>query len=215
MSEFGIYRVEMDERWELKDLYEFPHNFLQVYSFAYCLDSELPVGDAERIDFALRSFPWRGGYSVVNLYQLLQRQAAYRQKPTVAEIKYASPGWLDIALNIAPALKVATYAASAIYTTERLARAYSSIQKHLQEISIQKRKNEIEDLQLSRQQLQEMRLLNEEISQCIGFTKLDELYSRTGSAEVVSKILSAQYRRLKVITDYVKKGKVRLPHAPK
>lgn len=91
----GVYRVEMDGRWSLKDLYEFPHAYMQVYAFAYAFDTDLPAVDSDRINYALESYPWAGGYSVVNIYSVLQSQVSPRSKPVIKEIRYASPGWLD------------------------------------------------------------------------------------------------------------------------
>ena len=37
----GRYRVHMDGRWELEDLYLMPHAFEQCYSFIYCFDTDV------------------------------------------------------------------------------------------------------------------------------------------------------------------------------
>jgi len=81
--ESGIYRIEMDGRWNLKDLYEFPHAYLQVYAFVYAFDTELPARDADRINYALESYPWGGGYSIVNIYTVLQTQIGPLFKPDI------------------------------------------------------------------------------------------------------------------------------------
>jgi hypothetical protein len=108
----GIYRVHMDERWDLKDLYEFPHAFLQAYAFTYYFDSELSSLDGDRINYALENYPWAGGYSIVNIYRVLQTHLRYEFKTEIVEIKYASPGWIDLALNLYPAVKIASYVES-------------------------------------------------------------------------------------------------------
>jgi len=65
----------MDRRWSLEDLYEFPYAYSQIYSFIYCFDSELNARDAERIDYALEGYPWRGGYSYVSVRATPSSQA--------------------------------------------------------------------------------------------------------------------------------------------
>lgn len=98
-EEIGAYRVLLDGRWKLDDLYEFPHAFSQCYAFIYCLDSQLNPRDKERIDNALVGYPWRGGYSYVNIYTVFQNQIPIQDRPEIKSISYASPGWLDIFLN--------------------------------------------------------------------------------------------------------------------
>ncbi len=92
----GAYRVLLDGRWSLEDLYTFPHAFSQCYSFIYCLDSDLSPRDRDRINDALAGYPWRGGYSYVNVYTVFHHQVPPRHRPVVKALSYASPGWLDI-----------------------------------------------------------------------------------------------------------------------
>jgi len=72
MARLEIYRVWLNKDWELEDLYEFPHAFSQCYAFVYCLDSELEPRDRDRINYAIREYPWRGGYSYVNIYSVFK-----------------------------------------------------------------------------------------------------------------------------------------------
>lgn len=103
-----IYRVRLDNDWSLNDLYDFPHALSQTYSFAYCFDTDLPSRDVERIDRALQGYPWGGGYSYVNLYTVLQNQVPPEYRPRVKSIQYASPGWLDLWVNVEAIQSVAT-----------------------------------------------------------------------------------------------------------
>ena len=100
MREQGIYKVLMDSRWALEDLYEFPHTYSQSYSFIYCLDSKLDPRDAKRIDYAFEGYPWRGGYSYVNIYTVLANQVPREHKPQVSKIQYASPGFIPQYLRV-------------------------------------------------------------------------------------------------------------------
>jgi hypothetical protein len=96
MSEAVVYRVLLDSAWSLDDLYDFPHALNQAYLFAYCFDTDLPTHDAERIDRALKSYPWAGGFSVVNMYRVLHGQVPAEYRPRIKAIQYASPGFLDL-----------------------------------------------------------------------------------------------------------------------
>lgn len=210
----GIYRIEMDGSWNLKDLYELPHAYLQVYAFAYAFDTELPSYDEDRINYALQNYPWGGGYSIVNIYSVLQSQVGPRFKPVIKEIRYASPGWIDLILHLHPAIKIAGAVATIATSAAGTVKAYAAIQNCLYNISARARKARIESIQLTRQELSELQALNKELAQAMKFDGLDGLENRTGSVHITAKLLSAQYRRLKKLADFVSKGKARLPCTP-
>src|SRR5712671_4940806 len=107
MADANYYRVILDEEWKLTDLYEFPHSYDQCYAFIYCLDSDLSPRDRARINLALEGYPWQGGYSYVNIYTVLRNQVPLRDRPRIKSISKASPGWLDLFLNVGVAIQVA------------------------------------------------------------------------------------------------------------
>lgn len=212
MDRQGIYRVEMDGRWGLKDLYDFPHALSQTYSYTYCFETDLPPRDAERINRALQDYPWGGGYSVVNMYFVLQAQIPRKYRPQIASIQYASPGWIDLLAHVDVIVKVAgsvaAIAASAVATTK----SYAAIQKILQDIRIQRSKSEVQRLRLTREQARELHRLCNDLSKMLGYKQFDELVNRTdGNIETAAKMLSAQYRRLSTIAKYQADGKALMP----
>jgi len=210
MHDTGIYRILIARQWALNDLYEFPHAFSQTYAFAYCFESNLLPRDAERIDLALKSYPWRGGYSIVNIYKVLEHQVPSQYRPRIKSIQYASPGWIELILNLEPAVKVAASVAAIAGSMAATTKAYAAIQKTLHDIKLQREKSDLEHLELSRAQVIALRRLCEELAEIMGFKKFNELVERAGDIEVAGKILSAQFRRLKTICHYSKKGKVLL-----
>lgn len=212
--ESGTDRINMDGRWNLKDLYEVPHSYLQVYAFIYAFDTELPTHDADRVNYALENYPRAGGYSIVNIYTVLQNQVSPQFRPVIKEIRYASPGWIDIFLHLHPAVKAAAAVAGMAASCAGTIKSYASIQKTLYEIRARRQKARIESIQLTRQEAQELHGLNQDLAQSIGFSSLDELEARTGSVEVAAKLLSAQYRRLKTLAKFVASGKAALPLTP-
>lgn len=211
----SIYRIHMDREWGLNDLYEFPHAFAQTYAFAYCFDSDLSPSDENRINYALESYPWKGGYSYVNIYKVLQDQVPEKLRPLIKQIQYASPGWMDLALNLDPAIKVAASVASIAASIVATTKAYAAVQKTLQQIKLQREKAKVEHLKLSKAQATALRGLCDELSKLIGFKKFDDLLSRTGDIEIAAKLIAAQFRRLKVIAGYQSKGKIMLPTLPR
>lgn len=209
----GVYRVEMDGRWNLKDLYEFPHAYMQVYAFAYAFDTGLPAVDADRINYALESYPWAGGYSVVNIYSVLQSQVGPRSKPDIKEIRYASPGWIDLILHLHPAVKVAGAVAAIASSMAATTKAYAAVQDVLYKISARSKRARIESIQLTRLEVEELLKLNEELAKAMKFSDIEGLEARTQNPHVTAKLLSAQYRRLKKLATFVTQGKAKLPLA--
>ena len=207
----GVYRIELDGRWDLKDLYEFPHAFLQAYSFIYAFDSELDPRDYDRITYALESYPWRGGYSVVNMYQVLNSQVEPEFRPVIKEIHYASPGWIELFAHLHPAVQIAMGVASIAGSVAGVAKAYTVVQNTLYNIRLRARRARIEHIQLTRTEVQELTGLTNDLANAIGFSGTQDLIQRTGSPEVAAKLVSAHYRRLKILSDFVVKGKARLP----
>ncbi len=210
-DEIGVYRIEMDGRWDFWDLYEFPHAFIQLYSFIYCFDSELSPLDADRINFALVNYPWGGGYSVVNIYRVLQNQIKPEHRSQISEIRYASPGWIDLITNLPPAVKIATSVATIAGSLAATTKAYATIQKTLSEIRLHRERMRLQRMQLTRAQVSELTGLTQDLSRMIGFSRFEELNERTGNIEVTAKLVAAQFRRLKKLADYVTKGKAILP----
>lgn len=211
MKEADIYRVLMDERWELEDLYEFPHAYSQTHSFIYCFDTDLDPRNAERIDIALKSYPWRGGYSYVNIYTVLYQQIPELHRPKIKAIQYASPGWIDILLNPDVALQVAKSVGILLAAAVTAVEAFKRIDKARLDIARQRREQNREFAVLSASEARSLTEMSEEIAKHLGFESLQKLQQRTKNPEVTLKILMAHYRRLRVLGDYVESGKVSLP----
>lgn len=209
----GSYKIDLPEsgKWTLHDLYKFPHSLEQCYSFIYCLDTELPARDRERIDYAFSAYPWRGGYSYVNIYQVLASQIPPRSRPKIISMHKASPGWIELLANLdaieAIAKAIAVIAGSIATTTF----AYSKTTKYLANLNNIRKEADVKDLQLTRLQITELNLLCKELADSLGFKSIDELHRRTQNPEVSLKLLAAHYRRMQILLEYVQKGKVLLP----
>jgi hypothetical protein len=148
------------------------------------------------------------------MYTVLQTQVGAEFKPVIKEIRYASPGWIELYLHLHPAVKIAGAVATIAASATGTVKAYASIQDLLYKIRARAKKAGIERIQLTRQEIQELHALNQELAKFIGFNSLDELEARSGRADVTAKLLSAQYRRLRALAEFVSKGKVKLPLPP-
>lgn len=206
-----IYRVLLDSDWELSDLYTFPHAFSQTYAFVYCLDSELDPRDRDRINTALTGYPWKGGYSYVNIYTVLQNQVPRKERPKIYSIQKSSPGWLDLALNVDVAIQVAKSLGVLLGSAVTAAKAYSSIQKTLSDLNAHREKNRLQNVKLTQAEIKSMMSMSNDIAKYIGFKNVAELHKHTGDPEISLKLLLAHYRRLEIMAKFVQKGKAALP----
>lgn len=210
MPNRASYRVLLNEEWELEDLYEFPHALSQCYAFVYCLDTELQPKDRQRINLSLREYPWRGGYSYVNIYSVFKNQIPPADRPKIQSIQKASPGWLDLFLNVNVAYQVAgaisVLSASAIGAVATYKKAYQL----LLALNAARRKAKVTRMTANAAELKAMNAVCLELAKQLGFKSLKELHEHTGDPEISLKLLMAHYRRMSVILDYAKKGKATL-----
>lgn len=211
MASENKYRVLMDERWELDDLYTFPYVYSQTYSFIYCFDSIQDPINAKRIDVALENYPWQGGYSYTNIYVVLQNQIPTTDRPKIAEIRYASPGWMDILLNPDVAMKIATSVGTLIGLGVTAVEAYKRIDKARLEIAKNRKRQQMEFATFSANEAKFLNSMSEEICRNLGFDSLQQLQARTKNPEVTLKILMAHHRRICTLAEFVREGKVKLP----
>ena len=212
MEEIEVYRVLMDERWELEDLYVFPHTYSQIHAFIYCLDFELDERREKRIDFSLINYPWRGGYSYTNIYRVLHGLITEDDTPKIAEIKYASPGWIDLLMNPEVALKVAKSLGVLIGTGVAAVEAFKRIDKARLDMAKNRRRNQAEMVKYSAEEAKYLNQMSEEVAKNIGFNSVEKLNSRTKNPEVTLKLLLAHQRRMNKMAEYVASGKASLPN---
>ena len=211
MPDMSYYRVLLDREWKLVDLYEFPHAYAQNYAFIYCLDSELNPRDRARINRALEGYPWKGGYSYVNIYAVLQNQVPVRERPRIKSISKSSPGWLDLFLNIDVALQVAQAVASLSAASVAAAWAYKKIMKVQTDINLDRKRGVLREMQITQAQAKVITSMCAEMATFLGFKNLKELHQYTGSPEVTLKLMLAHYRRISTLAEYVHEGKAALP----
>lgn len=207
------YRVVLPDSgdWSLQDLYHFPHAYEQCYAFVYCLDTEQPARRAESIDEAFRRYPWKGGYSYVNFYSVLHARIPPKSRPRVRSIHKASPGWIDLALNIDVAIQLAKSVAIIAGSGTAAVAAYSKAWKLLANLRAEREKALVREAQAKRDQVKAVRATCEELAKSMGFKSLSDLHKRTGDPEVSLKLLTAHYRRMRTLLEYQSKSKAILP----
>ena len=211
------YKVLLDQKWDLEDLYIFPHTYAQVYYMNYALYPHENEALNNHIYYAFSKYPWQGGYSAVNFYNRLKYMIPKKQRPTIISIQYASPGWIALSLvpviayGVAKTVKVITSSVRDVNQT------YNEIQRGLSErklLRLRVEEKEI-DLETKRIELEErhqefIKKSAENMAEMMGFNSIEGIDAKTGSRLKSLKILSSYYRRIRVLTEFQSKGKIKL-----
>jgi hypothetical protein len=152
VAEEGHYIIAIDRNWSLEDLYRFPRAYEQVYFLLYSLYEELEEQDFERITWIFSIFPWQGGYSAVSFYNQLKFIVPKRDRPTIASIRYASPGWIELVLVVAIAYQIERIVKSTAASIETLNALYGKIIKGMQDRKLMRIKVAREALRLHKEE---------------------------------------------------------------
>jgi hypothetical protein len=207
----GLYRVLMDRRWSLEDLYGFSRAYSRVYDFAYCFDPRQETRSPARIESALEQYPWAGGYSYVNFYSLLHHQIPSALRPTVAGIRYSSPGWMDIVLQPSVAVNIAWSVTTLVALGAAGMEALKRINQARLDIQKQRYQHNADIARLTLEEIQAVKQISEEAATIIDFRDLPYLQERVNDPMTALKVLLAHSRRLADLARYVERGKVELP----
>lgn len=209
----GIYRIEIDKRWDLEDLYRFPRAYEQVYFALFSLFPHDDESTRERIDRAYASFPWKGGYSAVNFYSNLKYILPKRQRPAVASIQYASPGWIELFHVVLPvAFGIAAVVKAVCSSINNANNTYTNIHKGLADRKMLRIEVDRKELELLEQHLNFVKKANLDMAQILQLpaSQIEVINAKTGSALKTLKIFLSIFRRVKILAEYQTKGKADL-----
>lgn len=210
MDNYDNYKIKIDERWSLEDLYVYPRAYEQVY---FAFEALLPTEDKSvdgRIERAFRAFPWQGGYSAVNFYNQLKYATPKDNRPTVTEMKYASPGFIELYLSLPLAVHIAsavTAVAGSIFTCNKV---YNQIHTDLQRRKLLRMEVEQKRIQLTKDQLNLVVESSEILANMMGIESAEAIHSRTKDPLISLKILLSVYRRIRTLAEYQNKSKAKL-----
>jgi hypothetical protein len=201
------FRIDIDGKWSLENLYEFPRSFEQVY---FAVESLAPAANRdadERIENAFRAFPWAGGYSVVNFYNQLKLATPPKRRPQVNSIRYASPGWIELALDPMLAARVATIVCTVAFSIDRCNKVYHNIYSNLQQRKLLRIEVETKQIELTENQISFLKNSANEMAKMMQIRDIDTLDSRTQNPLISVKILLSLYRRVRKLAEFQNRGK--------
>ena len=209
MAHFDNYKIEIDGKWSLEDLYKLPHAYEQVY---FAFEAILPadnIDQEERIQRAFTAFPWRGGYSAVNSYNRLKWATPKQRRPKLVSAKYSSLGWIELFLDQAPAMQLAATITTVSLAIGSCNSTYNAIFRDLQKRKLLRMEVESKKIALSKEQIAFVKECTNEVANILGINTVDALEDRTQDPLISLKILMSVYRRIRLLAEYVNKRKAK------
>jgi hypothetical protein len=213
------YKINIDGKWTLEDLYLLPHTYSQVYGFIYSLNGikniplqpfdDFNMDFDERILFTYTSQPWKGGYSAVNFYNYLKNLVPPKHRPRIKSIHYESPGFMELILFVPVAMAIKEIVQSFCVAGESINSLYNEIYKGMQERKLLQINVKKEELELKKADLEFINSSTKALAELLGFKNLKELNKVTKNPLTSVKILLSFYRRIRDLADYTTKGKTK------
>jgi hypothetical protein len=219
LGEPDTYRIELDRRWSLEDLYTYPRTYSQVYAFLYSLlaqgEERDEDGEAawemehEWLDDPYLANPWIGGYDAVNFYRQLERRVPKVDRPQVLGLHYGSPGWIDLGLVVAVAVAIRSSVGAFVRAARELHDLYDAIYKGMRERKLMDISVKRQELSLEREKLEFIEDSTARLARLLGVGAPEKLHRRTGNPLASLRILLSYYRRVRTLARYSEKGKAK------
>jgi hypothetical protein len=197
-------RLALAGRWDFEDLMEMSRDYIQLYGFAYSLSSDLPARRESEIEYIYGKFPWRGGFSTVNFFSQLYHNMPPPNRPKVVQIRYASPGFIEITAIAGAALAVAGFVKALCASINAAHELYRNIQKRSTELKLSQINLAKERLSLTKAQIDFCADASEKLSKVLGLSAEQDamLESRTqGNKVMKTKLLLSVFRRAVNLAD--------------
>lgn len=208
--EVNNHRLEMDGEWGLLELSGFGRQYLQVYSMLYALRFGADVeGADDRTVHAFRAFPWIGGWSAVDFYENLRVAVPRQHRPGIVAIKYASPGFIELAVVVTVAWNIRRIVDHVCASIERASATYSNLYKAAMERKLLRVDARRAELELDREELHFAEEATRRLAGAIGLDLTDELERLTENPLARMKIMLSLYRRVRDLAKLQKSRRIR------
>lgn len=205
------YKIPIDEKWSLEDLYLFSRTYEQVYFLIYSL---LPHEDEEiqeKIGYAYSAYPWKGGYSAVNFYNKLKFTTPRKQRPQILSMQYSSPGWIELSLMVGVAATAVERIVKAIATCIReMNSIYNEIYKGMSERKLLSITTKQAELELEQANMEYIQKSTDTMVKLLRLEDIEQIHKKSGSPLKTLKILLSLYRRVRILAEFQRSGKTKL-----
>lgn len=207
---YDVYRIPIDGRWSLEDLYVFPRAYEQVY-FAFEAVAPMQSDAAEqRIRRAFAAYPWQGGYSAVSFNNQLKYATPPQNRPTIQRFQYSSPGVIDLLLNLPLAIHIGAVVTSVSASILACNKVYNTIHTDLQKRKLLRLEVERKRAELTRDEFDMVMEMSDRMAKILDIRSARFVHERTGDPLKSLKILLSVYRRVRTLAAFKIKGKADL-----
>lgn len=206
------YKIEIEGTWSLRNFYDLPHIFEQVYAFNYAFVIANEVSDPGKFMEIFSTYPWRGGYSTVNFYNSLNAQVPRSLRANVRSIHYASPGWIDLGVALPAAAAIGIAIHIFVKSAGELNSLYKDIYVGMHERKLMRIDLKRKEMELTRDQMKFAAEMSQVLGNSLGFDHVAELNERTGNPIATLKIILSYFRRIRKLAAYVTSGKAEFPN---
>lgn len=207
--DIGKIEILLDKRWELQNLSIVTKEYVQLYSFFYVLKCV----SAKNINLDFSRYSWGGGYSVVNFFRKSYALTQKEHRLKVTQIRYASPGFIELSGILQVAFDVATFISTLCGSAFAINQTYNRIksdyhERQLGKIKVQEAKSQLarEDINFIRSST--LQLVNEFHLSPDNIEAIKEMSNENELVQL--KMLLALYRRAKPIVAEQKSGNMKL-----
>lgn len=183
--------------WEIEPVRDFIRSYKQAYNFTF--------GVLKNTIGGLAGLPWQGGFSAMHFYDRLKKQMGDDQASTQL-IQFASPGILKLKVDDEVADAVLTLLERFKTNSNMIPQAYNELRAAIAAKSL----NKIDSDEAKRlfEEDDELLGLLDDLAVALGYeTALDTIRNGRSSFEV-SKILMAQYVRVRSVFVCLESGEV-------
>ena len=204
------YKISIDEKWTLDDLYVFSRNYEQVYFLIYSL---LPHEDEtiqEKIGHAYSAFPWKGGYSAVNFYNKLKYTTSRKKRPQILSMQYSSPGWIELSLVVGIAVAVERIVKAITTSIRQMNSTYHEIYKGMSERKLLRIETPQKETELEQTYMEYIQKSADSMVELLGLEDREQMDIKSGSPLKTLKILLSLYRRIRTLAEFERLGKTKL-----
>ncbi|CSC34467.1 hypothetical protein RH728_004507 [Vibrio vulnificus] len=208
--EIGKFSIKLDKRWELRDLSIVTREYVQLYSFMYVAQR---VANNQYVDLDFSTYPWSGGFSVVNFFQSSYSLTKEEHRIQVSRLQYASPGFIELSGAIEIAAQVATLVTTLCGSAMAINKTYDAIVRSYHKRKLGSLKIQEAESKLSKDDIEFIRKASKDLATNFNLTseQIKAIQKMTNKNELVQlKILLALYRRASPIVEQQLSGKAKL-----
>lgn len=207
------YKLKLDsDDIYMDDLSDIPKNYQQLYAFHYALTHMDREAIASRIRKSVDN--WTGGFSAVNLFSGMKNLIPSVHRARVAELQYASPGFIRLELLQTIADEISGAASSFATNASALDVLYKSIYGYFKKEGISGFDSEDSESRIELTPTQTLSVIKyvDQISFQLNMSAYVQKLTDAG-VEPMGQIRTflAYYRRIERLNRYVDRGLLEIP----